>query len=115
MRVFIFTIVIVLVNSVFGQKEKKYDEFFLNLYKKDSLKVEILSTAKYLKSFTYNFSNDTLYIDAILTIMKKKNFNTTIKLNPQVNYVNFNKEIYIIELNNTFVVPTYRLVKQTKP
>jgi hypothetical protein len=116
MRIFIFAILIALANFSFGQKEKLYDEFYLNLYNKDSLKVVVLSTAKFLKSFDYKFSNDTLYVDAKLTIVNKnKNINTVIKLQPKTNYINLNKEMYYIEPNYTFTIPSYRIVKQTKP
>ena len=115
MKIFIFAILLALASFSFGQKEKLYDEFYLNLYNKDSLKVVVLSTAKYLKSFDYKFSNDTLYIVAKLSIMKKNEFNTVIKLNSKTNYVNFNNDQYYIEPNYTFTIPSYKLVNQTKP
>ncbi len=114
MRIFIFAVLLAITSASFGQMEK-YDEFFLNLYKKDSIKVEVLSTAKYLKSFDYKFSNDTLIINAKLGIIKKKEFNNVIKLDAKTNYVNFNNELYYIEPNYTFTIPSYKLVKIDKP
>lgn len=111
MRIFIFAILFAITSLSFGQKVK-YDEFYLDLYNKDSLKVVILSTAKYLKSIDNKFSNDTLYIIAKLSILKKEEISPVIKLRPEINYVNFNKDIYYIEPNNTFTTIAYKLVKQ---
>jgi len=94
---------------------EKYDEFFLNLYGKDSLKVEILSTAKYFKTFEYHQTNDTLVVNAKLGIIKKKEFNNVIKLDSKTNYVNLNNVLYFVEPNYTFTPPSYKLIKLIKP
>ena len=114
MRIFIFTILLSISCVSFGQMEK-YDEFFLNLYGKDSLKVEILSTAKYFKTFDYQQANDTLVVNAKLGIIKKKEFNNVLKLDSKTNYVNLNNVLYYIEPNYTFTTPSYKLVKLPKP
>ncbi len=111
MRILVITLLLAITSVSFGQKVK-YDEFYLDLYNKDSLKVVILSTAKYLKSIDNRFSNDTLYINAKLSILKKEEISPIIKLKPEINYVNFNKDIYYIEPNNTFTTIAYKLVKQ---
>lgn len=115
MKTFLFAIFVSISCLSFAQMEQ-YDELFMNLYGKDSLKVEILSTAKYFKSFNYQMTNDTLVINVKLGILKnKKEFNNIIKLDPQTNYVNLNKVLYYIEPNYTFKTPSYKLVKLPKP